>query len=594
MKRIIRPTIAALGIICLTGVMSCKDFLEVDPTSFDTTEEVFSSVSGATSAVIGAYDPLSGDTGYGNRLSSFFPFDSDEMQSSQGGNDAGTGRRGIARYSSVSTNAEVQNPWNTLYQGIERANICIKYIPQMTQFQSGTDMAAVKRLYGEALTLRAQYYFELIRNWGDVPAPFEPSVTGQDFNMPRENRFAIYDRLLADLDVAAQIVPWRTSVSADERITKGAVKALRARIALYRAGYSMNPEGVVERAPDYKQYYDTVRVECQELMARRDQHNLNTSYEETFRSINELRRDANREIMFEVGMGGASAASDSKLGYYNGPRITASPKYGQSSGAVTALPTYFYAFDSLDIRRDITLAPYTIESNDAQKATNLLTIYDGKFRRDWRNPLISAIAVQSLGYNWPLIRFADVLLMFAEAQNELAGPTASFKGTSATQALMEVRVRGFKGNATAAGKAPTDQAGFTKFLQNERYLEFGGEGVRKYDLIRWNLLGTRLNEVKQQMRAWIADKTPTSPYANIPLTMYYTVVNGQIKFSRSFYRPSPAATPTGTTSVAWRSALTEARIADIASGYVETRQLLPIPATSLNTNNKLKQNAGYQ
>ncbi|TGE23435.1 RagB/SusD family nutrient uptake outer membrane protein [Hymenobacter metallicola] len=593
MKRIFRPTIAALGIVCLTGVMSCKDFLEIEPNSFDTTEQVFSTVSGATSAVMGAYDPMSGDAGYGNRLSSFFPFDSDEMQSSQGGNDAGTGRRGIARYSSVATNAEVQNPWNTLYQGVERANICIKNIPQMAQFQGGADMAAVKRLYGEALTLRAQYYFELIRNWGDVPAQFEPSVTGQDFNIPRENRYKIYDRLLADLDEAAKVVPWRTAVTADERITKGAVKALRARIALYRAGYSLSQSGVVERAPDYRQFYDTVRVECQELMAQRAQHNLNSSYEETFRSINELRRDANREIIFEVGMGGASAASDSKLGYYNGPRINASPKYGASSGAITALPTYFYAFDSLDVRRDVTLAPYTIESNDAQKATNLLTIYDGKFRRDWRSPLVSGASVQSLGYNWPLIRFADVLLMFAEAQNELAGPTATFKGVSATQALMEVRLRAFRGNATAAGKAPADQATFFTFLQNERFLEFGGEGIRKYDLIRWNLLGPKLDEAKKTLRAWLADKTPASPYANIPLTMYYTVTNGQIKFVRSFYRPAPTTAPAGATAVAWRSAITEARVADIASGYVTTRQLLPIPATSLNTNNRLVQNPGY-
>ncbi|MCB2379880.1 RagB/SusD family nutrient uptake outer membrane protein [Hymenobacter sp. BT635] len=594
MKRIFRPTIAALGIVCLTGVMSCKDFLEIEPNSFDTTEQVFSTVSGATSAVMGAYDPLSGDAGYGNRLSSFFPFDSDEMQSSQGGNDAGTGRRGIARYSSVATNAEVQNPWNALYQGVERANICIKYIPQMPQYQSGAEMAALKRLHGEALTLRAQYYFELIRNWGDVPAQFEPSVTGQDFNIPRENRFKIYDRLLADLDEAAKLVPWRTAIaSADERITKGAVKALRARIALYRAGYSLNQLGAVERAPDYRQFLDTVRMECQELMVNRNQHNINSSYEETFRSINELRRDANREIMFEVGMGGASAASDSKLGYYNGPRINASPKYGASSGAITALPTYFYAFDSLDARRDVTLAPYTIESNDAQKATNLITIYDGKFRRDWRTPLISGASVQSLGYNWPLIRFADVLLMFAEAQNELAGPTATYKGVSATQALMEVRLRGFKGNAAAAGKAPADQATFATFLQNERFLEFGGEGVRKYDLIRWNLLGTKLDEAKSTLRKWMADKTPTSPYANIPLTVYFTVVNGQIKFARSLYRPAPATAPAGMSAVAWRSAISENRIADIASGYVPTRQLLPIPATSLNTNNKLKQNPGY-
>ncbi|WP_324673024.1 RagB/SusD family nutrient uptake outer membrane protein [Hymenobacter sp. GOD-10R] len=593
MKRIFRPTLVAAAIACSLGVSSCKDYLEVNPTAVDTPETIFSNVSGATSAIIGAYDPLSGDAGYGNRLSSYYPFDSDEMQSSSGGDDAGSGRRGIARYTSVTTNAEVLNPWNQLYQGIERANLCIKYVPEMTQYNSGTDMVTVRRIHGEALTLRAQYYFELVRNWGDVPEPRTPSVTGQDFNLPRTDRDVIFDHLLDDLALAETLVPWRSEVASDERITKGAVKALRARIAMYRGGYSLRQNGQVSRPSNYKDFYAIARNECSDLMANRGQHTLNANYEETFRSINELRVEAAHEIIFQVGMGGASAASDSKLGYYNGPRITASPKYGQSSGAVTVLPTYFYAFDSLDTRRDVTIAPYTIGSTDNQALTTLISMYDGKFRRDWRLPLVPAVSVQSLNYNWPLIRFADVLLMFAEAQNDLAGPTVAYNGVTATQALMEVRVRGFKGNTKAAGTPPTDQAGFFNAIVNERFVEFGGEGIRKYDLIRWNLLGTKLAETKATLRAWIADQTASSPYAKIPLVMYYTVVNGQVKYSRSLYRPAPATKPAGTTNVNWRSSITEARIADIASGYTTNRQLLPIPASAITTNPNLVQNPGY-
>jgi hypothetical protein len=354
----------------------------------------------------------------------------------------------------------------------------------------------------------------------------------------------------------------------------------------------------VQRGSDHRRFYEIARTECADLMAERMQHDLNASYEETFRSINELRRDAKREIIFEASMGGSSAANDSKLGYYNGPRINSSPRFGLSSGAIVALPTYFYAFDSTDVRRDVTLAPYTIESNDQQRAQTLINCYDGKFRRDWRVPIISAQLVQSLGYNWPLIRFADVLLMYAEAQNELAGPDVAFRGVTPRQALMEVRLRGFGGNATraaAAGNPPADQAGFFTALVNERFLEFGGEGIRKYDLIRWNLLTSRLAQTKADLTAIQAGTSMDPRYRNIPLVAYFQVVpaTGQIRFVRSLYRPTPATAPMGATSVGWRSSITAARIADIASGYTPLRQLLPIPASARNTNSNLSQNPGY-
>ncbi|MCC2548053.1 RagB/SusD family nutrient uptake outer membrane protein [Hymenobacter sp. BT175] len=598
MKRIVRPTLAALGIVCLSSIMSCS-FLDVEPTSIDTSEAIFNTYSGAYSAVIGAYAPMAGDAAYGNRISSYFPYDSEDFLNSPTGNDAGEGRRGIARYSSSVTNADVRNAWNALYKGIERTNICIKYIPTMAQYNSGADMAAVRRLHGEALTLRAQYYFELIRNWGDVPSPYEPTVTGQDFNMPRTDRNAILDKMLADLDLASKLVPWRSEVAADERITKGAVKALRARLALYRASYYPNSAtGVSERAPDFKQFFDTVRVECRELMAKRSEHDLNTSFEEPFRSIAEYRRDLKREIMFEVAMGGNvnGSTTDSKLGYFNGPRITAaSTNLGTSSGAIVLQPTYFYAFDSTDTRRDVTIAAYSINATPSRVPTTMIAATDGKFRREWStNGSVRAGSSQSLGYNWPLIRFADVLLMFAEAENEATGaPTAA-----ARAALQEIRTRAYRGAAAPA--APTSYTAFQEAVMKERLLEFGGEGMRKYDLIRWNRLGSTFQQIKTTLRAWIADQTGGGPYADIPWNIYYTATPaagtppiGGYVLTRSLYRPAPATTPTGSTAVAWRRSITEARIADIASGYTEAKQLLPIPAEARNTNNQLTQNMGY-
>lgn len=613
-------------------VTSCKDYLDVDPIALNTTEYTFSTVAGATAAVIGAYDPLSGDNSYGQRVSMYYPYDSDEMIGSAGAPDGA--RRSIARYSALSTNAEITNPWNTLYQGVERANICIQQIPMSPLYTAGpaADTAAMHRLHGEALTLRAQYYFELVRNWGDVPAQFTPSVSGQDFLLPNADRNVTLTKLIDDLAQAQKLVPWRSAAgAASERITKGAVKALRARIALFRGGYSASSvTGQMVRPTDYLDYYRIARQDCADLMARPAEHSLNPSFLEVFKSINEQRSESANEIIFQVGMTGSTAASDSKLGYYNGPRLqNTTGIYGQTSGAVTVVPTYFYAFDSTDTRRDVTITTYGIANNsNFQSGVALNSITDGKFRRDWHNPLLPGVG-QYLGYNWPVIRFADVLLMFAETENELNGPTAA-----AQDALLRVRARAFGGNRAQAvatlaraGFSLTSKAALFDALVNERYLEFGSEAIRKYDLFRWNLFASKLAETKANLEKMAKGE---APYQNVPRYLYYrTPAAGNLRWAYSFYRPSnpsfdPSTTPgapsvappAGTVRVNWRQAIDAAYIANtkparssytlgtttavstatgLAAEYVPNagKELLPIPQSTLAADNKLVQNFGY-
>jgi hypothetical protein len=599
---------------------SCKSYLDIEPTALTTTEATFSTVSGATSAVLGAYDPLSGDNTYGTRLSMYYPYDTDELIGSSGSFD--TGRRGLARYKAFASNTEIINPWNNLYQGVERANVCIKYIPAMALYTTGTstDTASLHRLYGEALTLRAQYYYELIRNWGDVPAQFSPSSYDQNFNLPNSDRNQTLTTLIADLATAEKLVPYRTGAGiVNERITKGAVKALRARLALQRGGYSLQGN-VMTRQTDYLDYYRIARQECQELMNQRSQHTLNPSFSDLWRGVNEQRHDAANEIIFEVGMAGSTATGDSKLGYYNGPRLqTTSPLYGSTQGAVTVVPTYFYAFDSTDVRRDITVAPYQFAANsNNQSGVALSTIYDGKFRRDWHVPALPG-SNNYLGYNWPLIRFADVLLMFAEADNELNGPT-----TAGRNALLEVRTRGFGGNATraAANLNTSSKADMFNALVNERLLEFGSEGVRKYDLLRWNLLASKLSETKANLNLL---RQGLAPYNNVPLYQFYRVVNGAVQWTRSFYKSTPTALlpttpatplPSGISRVNWRQSIDATYVGNLqpsgtvvqvgttsvnstgtglAAEYLtgQGKELLPIPQTTLDTDPALKQNFGY-
>jgi len=564
---------------------SCKKYLNVEPVSSFGTDYVFSNTTNADLAVMGAYSALGGDQGYGIRISMYYPYDNDEMMG-QSGAAGDNERRDIARYNTKPSNTQLANPFNQLYAGIERANICIYNIPRMTMYNNGTESEKKKlrHLYGEALTLRAQFYMELIRNWGDVPAQFLPASQETDLFKSKTDRDTIYDRLLADLAEAATLVPWRTeSAVSNERITQGAVRGLRARIALYRGGYSLRKSKQMERAANYKDFYQIARQECEAIMARPQDHNLNASFKAVFKdAICAHRQEPNGEILWEVGMtGGGSGFGDSKLGYYNGPRYN-----NTGNSALTILPTYFYSFDPQDTRRDVTCAPYDIAQNLNLTARTLQTMVDGKFRRDWTSQLTSQ--AQYFGTNWPMIRFSDVLLMFAEADNELNnGP-----GAAAIAAYEKVRVRAFGGNASLIGTTPADYAGFFAAVRNERMLELGGEGIRKYDLIRWNMLGQRLAEAKAAMQAMVNKE---APYENLPAKMYYQANSPTLVWSHSFYEPGPASAPTGYVEVAWvGSGVTTTLINIIASNFTANKsELLPLPQASIDANPNLTQDYGY-
>ncbi|RZK86583.1 MAG: RagB/SusD family nutrient uptake outer membrane protein [Hymenobacter sp.] len=156
-------------------------------------------------------------------------------------------------------------------------------------------------------------------------------------------------------------------------------------------------------------------------------------------------------------------------------------------------------------------------------------------------------------------------------------------------------------------------------IVNERLLEFGAEGIRKYDLLRWNLLASKIATTKANLNLL---RQGASPYQNVPQYQYYRVVSGVVQWQRSFYRPSPAnaAAPTGTTRVNWRLAIDNTYVANLqpngtvvpfttgttttsvnstgaglAAEYVtgQGKELLPIPQTTLDTDPALKQNAGY-
>ncbi|MEO5593148.1 MAG: RagB/SusD family nutrient uptake outer membrane protein [Chitinophagaceae bacterium] len=537
--------IAAFMIITLGG---CKKYLDQQPITAVGADVVFSDVASAYKALSGVYSRLVGDAGFGIRLSLYYTVDTDEMQGPAGAAD--NDRRDIARYSATSSNAQITNPFNQLFQGIEYANVCIDNIPKMALYANGSDQQKkqLQRMYGEALTLRAQFYYEAIINWGDLPSHFLPAsaVAATNPFPSKTNRDTLYNHILDDLKMAETFVPWRNEVTgigdvADERITKGTVKGLRARIALFRGGYSLRENATMQRSGDYITWYQVARDECNDII-NSGQHSLNTSFKSLWKDqvCAHAITDPQGELMFQASAIGGTGAEDTKLGYYNGPTVNA---LGNKS--INVLPTYFYLFDSTDLRRDVTCAPYNVNADGAIKAGQAITaICDGKYRRDWiTSPAIAPTnAIQYFGLKWQILRYADVLLMFAEAENEINGPTAV-----AYNAINQVRRRGY-GKPLTVPDAVVDYSGLTKpsffdAIVKERSLELGGEGGRKFDLLRWNLLASKIAAAKAGM---LAMSTNSGAFATLPSAMFFftgSTADDYTLWANSFYQRAPFTDP---------------------------------------------------
>jgi len=614
----IPSALMVFAIGALTIISSCKKAIDFESPSSSSPSTVFENTTSTNAALIGVYNRLCGDNGYGSRISTLFGVTADDFKTS--GSYSPTDRRGISMYGASSDNTDLLSPFNQLYSGVERANICIKYIPQSAIYKNGStsEKALMQHYYGEALALRAQFYYELIRNWGDVPARFVPAADAQNLNEPNANRDATYDQIIADLKIAGDLLPWRSGITeyGSFRFTKGAVKGLRARIALARGGYSLRSEThLMERRSDYLNFYKIAAEECLDIINHRGEHDLNPVYENIFKTLHtSARLDDRHELMFEVAAYGGSASTDSKLGYYNGIRFNSSSSFGAGGAGMNAIPTYFYEFDqSRDCRRDVTIGVFEINANSRKILNAANNQTDAKFRKSW-TAFNNASASQNFAVNWPVLRFADILLMYAEAENEITGGASVL----AQQALQEVQKRAYAGFESAIPVAPADKAGFFNAIVKERLLEFGGEGIRKYDLIRWNLISAKLIETRAKLLQFM---NGTGPYANLPAIIYAQESNYNQSSSVAevasltllggtpntvFYTPGSglSGAPAGSVYIAknWRAALTNDPISGYISGtasgfatYFEPnkKELFPYPKSVLIDNPNIVQNYGY-
>ena len=530
-------------------ITSCKKYLETDSPSTFTSQYIFQREDDIFRAVKGIYALLTQDAGYSTRVSFYYTVNSD-VEMITGASDGG--RRDIAEFTCGTTNSEVLNPWNTLYQAIDRANQCIQGIQSSSLYNSD---ANVKHMYGEAITLRALLYYELVRNWGDVPFKTTPTVAGDNFYLPRTDRDTILTHVINDLIAVEPNMFWTDDpqfAEGIERINRDFVDGLIARIALARGGYSLHPDMTMKRNADYMTYYKIANDYCKRLIAT-GKHTLNPSFRQIFLNECQYKYPIDDDVLYEIAFPGTVS---SEVGYYNGVKIATGSPVGSASGAIVFPPTYFYSFDTLDTRQLITCAVYSLDANLKQVIVNPAGgITTGKWSKAMMNPPgPGSASTKGTGINWPLMRYSDVLLMYAETENEINnGPTADAKNSLALvrerafpQSLWPQKVTNYIDSVSANHDA------FFNAIVNERAWEFGGECIRKFDLVRWNLYGQKIAQARVALTQMGLDAqgTGNGTYSKYPDNVYWILNSDGTLNIKGLYR-KVTSVPNGYSTQSW-------------------------------------------
>jgi len=508
MKKIVYILSAAL--IAATAV-SCEKFLDSESSStFDATT-VYSNYSLTENTIFSIAQSFGETNNYRGRYLPWIGLNSDiEWYNTFKTTDE---KYQIAAYSLLPNNQQLNldnGPFAKMYEAIERANLCIEGIRTYGSPDTREDMAY---LLGEALTLRAMIYYDLVKAWGDVPARFTPT-TSETVYLPKVSRDVIFKQLLADLDEAIPYLPYpgqSTPTLRTDRVNKMFAQGLYARIVLMACGKAMRPEDGMEGTgdlgenrfsndPDLQksvlypralQYLDDAIASGYASLEDFEQYWKNQS------NMDNLTAGPGHETLFVIPFSNGRgrwnftfAVRSEGSKYAGGSTVTR----GGDAGPV---PTMWFNYDKNDVRRDVTCVNWRWNADNEQELVGIQKWYFGKYRYEWMEK-VPYTGGNDDGIKPVVLRYADILLMAAELANE-TGDLASAKDY-----LLQVRKRAFKGHeddAEAYVNAINSKDKMFDAIVDERAFEFCGEMTRKFDLIRWGLLKTKMIQAKTDMKA---------------------------------------------------------------------------------------------
>ncbi|NGF56384.1 RagB/SusD family nutrient uptake outer membrane protein [Parapedobacter sp. SGR-10] len=484
MEKILKYIIVSCGVLLMT---SCEKFLERYPHDI-MPSDYYENEAELTSAIIGVYDKLGGV--YGTIWLYRMGHEADE-----GFHSSSSLVIGPQNFNFSASHNYIATAWRNLYEGIYRANFVLKYVDKNTQIPR----IVRNRIRGEALCLRGHFYSVLVHLYGGVPLILEPTTDGAaNMNIPRNSVKEVYEQVLEDLEAAEKLVPAITEIGHGGRVSKSAVRGMLARVCLYMAGYPLR---------DVSKYEDARHWAKKVIDDPEAGHELNPDFSDIFIKYARDEYDI-KESIWEVEFWGNRRDSYTETGYVgfaNGPN-TSNPETGNGYGGLKVTAKLYLKYNDSDLRRDWTIANFTYNSTGPSGSKTMITntdegsLYDrrvAKWRREYETLLPKATG--QTPQNFPLLRFSDVLLMYAEADFYASGEQIN---PLALEYINLVRRRGFGKLLPGATDidaydlpASIDPATFEREIRDERMRELAFEQMRKFDLIRWGVFMTEMREV---------------------------------------------------------------------------------------------------
>lgn len=427
-------------IFTLIMVISCEKQLELKPHKiyYDNYYQTQEDAIGAINAV---YNLLTYVNQYNSYLWLIQDVASDDCNSRPTLNDPNIHQ--FNNYTLESTNNYLKGIWQGSYLGISRANIVLQKVPLIDM-----DSTIQTQILGEARFLRGLFYFNLVRLFGDVPLvtiPVSADLTDEEIYVFRSPKDVVYNQIIEDLKIASEMCPKIYYQGGDKgRATMGAALSLLSKVYLTIGDWT-NASLSAKQAIDLGIY------------------SLWNDYSSNFKDINRN----GKESIFAAQFYGGETSQQNQIVISGLPSIPGT----FPAGVEIMLPTedLLASFEEGDYRKEVTFFDHFWYDT-----------FEPHIWKHWDQDTYEPDQTAQCGSNFAIMRYSEVLLIYAEAINEVSGPT-----TEAYDAINKVRARARNGNESVlpdlAGLSKDD---FRKAILAERRVEFVNEGIRWYDLVR--------------------------------------------------------------------------------------------------------------
>ncbi len=429
-------------LFCLVPFGGCgEDFLDRAPLDTPTEATFYKTREDAVYAVNAAYDVLQQQPLYRHAAYRWGAKTDEMFRASDWYNYT---------YSPTDPNTGSNPAWGAAYQGVLATNVLFQQVPRMS-----IDENVKNRILGEAAFLRGFYYYFLVRWYGDVPLILEVPTTKTNFLVARDPAGSVYEQVIADFTLAIENLPLKSAYGSADigRATKGAAQTMLADVYLYLAADGMKTE-----------YYEKVRDLCQAVISS-GQYQLEANYADIFRLANENGRESIFEVQFQKGgPGGDGANANTWITRFNSTSVQ---------------DAFFTSWNAADRRRAVSvIAPSETQGDWTNTTPNY---HQRKPILGRENAAGEAGGNVDSPLNYMVQRYANVLLMYAEALNEL-------NSTPPAPAIGYVNQLRSRAGLPALPLTLT-KAEFRQAIRTERRYELAFEGHRWFDLVRYERMG---------------------------------------------------------------------------------------------------------